>query len=117
MIQNMEICKESNPYFLIVPINEQGIDDVEYMREETPDILEYVLSPMEFQTLWNAHIFENINTKYHLLIDTYETETIPLECCAGSLSIVREAGLEKDSVFATALKQAMNYGTFVECGF
>lgn len=32
MIQNMEVYQDSNPYFLTIPINPQGIKDVEFMR-------------------------------------------------------------------------------------
>lgn len=117
MIQNKEICRDFNPYFLTVPMNDKGINDVDCMRDETPDLLEYVLPPEEFQKLQNAGVFKELNETYNLLIDTYESERIPFKACAGSLEILREVGVEKKSIFATALKRALNYGTFVECDF
>ncbi len=117
MIQNMEVYQDSNPYFLTIPINPQGIKDVEFMRGETPNTMEYVLPPDEFNRLWEAGVFVAINKKFNLLIDTYESETIPLNACSECLNIIKQAGLDEHSVFATALKQALKYGTFVECDF
>lgn len=117
MIQNMEICQDSNPYFLTIPINPQGIEDVKFMREGTKNTIEYVLSPDEFRRLWDANVFAAINKEFNLLIDSYESETIPLNACSGCLNIMKQAGFGDNSVFATALKQALNYGTFVECDF
>ncbi|WP_438600637.1 hypothetical protein [Faecalibaculum rodentium] len=116
MIMNESVCENSNPYFLTVPINAEGIEDAKYMREETPNTHEFVIPPTEFENMWNSGVFSKINQEFGLLIDTYEDEEIPMKYCARCLDIVRSYGFQ-NSYFATALKEALNYGTSVICDF
>ena len=47
-----------------------------WFGDETADIYEWNLSDGEFQSLWNCEVFEYLNKKFNVLIDTFEDEWI-----------------------------------------
>ncbi|MDE6520583.1 MAG: hypothetical protein K2K91_09075 [Ruminococcus sp.] len=61
--------------FIYVP---KTVEDMksDYFGNETADLYEWSLSDGEFQSLWDCEVFEYLNKKFNVFIDTFEDEWI-----------------------------------------
>ena len=94
--------------FLTVPLNSQGINDYNYGRENSKDLITYELSEDEFELLYRT-VFPVINDRCALLIDDFESEEISAQniiCCLDTI-------MQVEGVFKTACLKAVEQGTFV----
>ena len=48
----------------------------DWFGDETADLYKWNLSDNEFQALWNCGVFEYLNKKLNVFIDTFEDELI-----------------------------------------
>ena len=81
------------------------------METKKHEILE--MSAEEVNKFWKFGVFDMINRKYNLLIDTAETEIIPYEDLKGCLEIINSAGY-KNTVLSDAIEKALEYKTLLE---
>lgn len=103
-------------YLVLTPTNSAGIQDLERGVDCSKNVIEHEIPSKEIGGLFKQNVIDKINIKCKTLIDEYESEDIPLGQCANALEILRKDGFG-EGVFALALKEALNYGTFVECDF
>ncbi len=61
--------------FIYVP---KTVEDMksDWFGDETADLYKWNLSDNEFQALWNCGVFEYLNKKLNVFIDTFEDELI-----------------------------------------
>lgn len=103
--------------WIFVPKNKSGEEDCDFMRHFSKNVVQYNIPENEFGDLMNDGVFDRINHECDLLIDDFEDEIIPLKAIANCIRIMREYGRHKKGVFNTALKTALDYGTFVDIEF
>lgn len=103
--------------YVLVPVNKKGIEDYEAVQEETSDNIEWFeISEDEINSLYKHNIIQEINETCNLMIDTYESEEVPLSKVGGCLEILK-AHKKDNCNMAKALKAALNYGTCAYCDF
>ena len=96
--------------YAFVPINEQGIYDLEYgPDDENENLLCYKLPYCEVHYLWHFGIFDYINDKYDLLIDEGEEETIS----ADQLERICFEICRGRRVWSEAVNKAIECGTYI----
>ncbi|NWK12793.1 hypothetical protein [Clostridium cadaveris] len=104
---------EHNRY-LSIPLNKKGIEELDYGVEKSDNIKVIKLSDSEFQELYQSEgVFDRINEECNLMIDDYESETIPNDKLNYCLSIVENKYVK----LMAALKLAKEYNTFVDLDF
>ena len=106
-----------NERFAFVPIDGEGIQDCECMNYDTDHVIMFELPNEEFWKLYNSGVISKINNEAELMIDDYEEERIPRESLAVCNQIINEEGIYKNGTFVTAIRTAINYGTFVDFCF
>ena len=100
-----------------VPKNKKGEEDCDYGYFDSEDIIDFDVSDEEFWALKMNGSIDEINIDCDLLIQDYETETIPVEKIARCMAIIREHGEFVNGAFMSAFKHALNYGTFAQLEF
>lgn len=100
--------------YISVPLNEKGIKDYNYGKEDSDNIKVLELSENEFYDLYDNGIFDKINLKCNLLIDDYESEKISDSNLEIALNIVKE---NKCDILVRALELAIKYNTLVGLDF
>ncbi|MCI6191105.1 MAG: hypothetical protein MSA89_12250 [Clostridium sp.] len=100
--------------YISVPLNEKGIEDYNYGKEDSNNIKVFELSENEFDNLYNNGIFDKINFECNLLIDDYESEEISGSNLEMALNIVKE---NKCDTLVKALELAIKYNTLVGLDF
>lgn len=99
---------------LSVPLNKKGIEELEYGDMNTENVKVIELSYSEFEDMYkDGSIFDKINEECNLLIDDYESETIPNEKIENCLAIVEDKYIK----LKEALNLAKEYNTFVDLDF
>lgn len=100
--------------YISVPLNEKGIEDYNYGKENSDNIKLFKLSENEFDNLCNNGIFDKINFKCNLLIDDYESEEISASNLEIALNIVKK---NKCNILVEALELAIKHNTLVGLDF
>lgn len=62
--------------FISVPENSKSMEKYYYGIESKEDMIEWILSENEFNSLFNSGIFDQLNSQCELLIDDFESEII-----------------------------------------
>ena len=106
-----------NKRWISVPINSKGERDCDYGEFETENVKNFDVSESEFRALLRNGSIREMNRGCGLLIQDYETETIPMEKLAKCMSIIREHGEYTDGAFMQAFENALNFGTFAQLEF
>jgi len=100
--------------YLSVPLNEKGIEELEYGVEQSDNIKVIYLSDSEFEELYQSGgVFDRINEECDLMIDDFESETISNDKLGYCLSIVENKHIK----LMEALNLAKEYNTFVDLDF
>lgn len=99
--------------YVSVPIDDIGINDLDYCAEESAHVISYEMSKRECDELFDRHVFDEINNKFKLLIDTYETERIFYEALSFCKELLERKGLEKTN-FMKGIEKALEYRTYVQ---
>lgn len=100
--------------YMSVPLNKKGIEELEYGVEESNNIKVIHLSNSEFEELYqDGGVFDRINEKCDLMIDDFESETIPNDKLEYCLSIVENKYIR----LMEALNLAKEHNTFVDLDF
>lgn len=100
--------------YVTVPKNQNGIVDYDYGRDNSPNVIFMELKKNEFDFLFDKKVAEQINEKYHLLIDDYKSEIIPFEAMDYVLELIDEFDMP---VFKLAVGLAKYYETFIGLDF
>ena len=100
-----------NHRFIALGKNKQGDYDCDHRKYDSLFVIAHEMPIKEFNNLYNSGVFDKINERFDLLIDDYESETIPASIAADCLKIVKESNVEINGVFAQSLKEVVNYGT------
>lgn len=107
---------ENIQQYFYIPMNEKGVKNSNYGIMNDDEVITHEIPHSEFMEMYENNLLDLINSKIGTLLDYFELDIIPLNKCAETLEILRQYGYG-DSLFAVALKEAMNYGTFVKCDF
>ncbi|GAA0684792.1 hypothetical protein [Clostridium cadaveris] len=100
--------------YLSVPLNKKGIEELNYGVEKSDNIKVINLSDSEFQELYQSGgVFDRINEECNLMIDDFESETIPNEKLDYCLSIIQNKHIK----LIEALNLAKEYNTFLDLDF
>ena len=100
-------------YYVTVPINQTGIDEIEQMQETSDNFETYVIPAEEYKALWRAHVFDVINNRFGLMIDDNESEKVT----AKQLEEVLQAIDIVPGVFIKAVRLAIGFGTCLYLDF
>ena len=103
----------NNRYFVTVPINQTGIEEIEQMQEASANFETYIIPAEEYRALWKAHVFDVINNRFGLMIDDNESEKVTAE----QLEEVLQAIDIVPGVFVDAVKAAISFGTRIYLDF
>lgn len=102
---------------MFVPINEEGKDDCEYMRYDSPNVVDYDMGEEEFSRLWFNGVFLMIDKECGTLIDEYEEDTIENPVLKNALDILVANDEGHNGQLAAAIKKAIECDTFVDLVF
>lgn len=100
--------------FLTVPLNRDGEKEYDQGIEESDNLKTYKLPEDEFKLLDSGGFFADLNNKFGLLIDDYESEVIPEKALNYAEFLLEQ---EKAPVFNAAVAEAKRNGTFVGLDF
>lgn len=98
--------------FLIVPLNEDGLEEYDYCVEDTVNVIKKELPLSEYNVLVNKGIFSRFNEKFTLNISDYECEEITSENLYKALEFVLPLA-DKLPVFVGALHLAIEKHTLL----
>ena len=101
-----------NNRFLIVPLNEKGLEEYDYCVEDTVNIAEKELPLSEYNVLVNQGIFSKFNEKFTLNISDYECEEIISENLDKAFEFVLPFA-DKLPVFVSCLNLAIEKRTLL----
>lgn len=101
-------------YFISVPLNQKGVEEYDYGQENSKNIKEYTIGEKEFDKIYEAGIFGEINDSCDLLIDAYESEIIKDENLKIALEIAKNNNCK---VLIKALELAIEKNTLVGLDF
>ena len=101
-------------YYISVPLNQDGIEEYDFGKENSPNIKVYEIVEKEFDKIHETGIFDEINDSCELLIDVYESEEIKEENLKIALDIAKNNNCE---VLIQALKLAIENNTLVGLDF
>jgi hypothetical protein len=100
--------------YISVPLNEKGIEDYNYGKEESNNIRVFQLKEDEYNNIDESGIFNEINNSCDLLIDDYESEEIKGNNLEIALDISKKNECE---VLIQALELAIENNTLVGLDF
>lgn len=101
--------------YLTVIKNAEGMHEYDHGIELGDNLSSYELPEDEFEALFSADVFENINKTCGLLIGDYESELIEKKYLKECIEIVENAGIGK--VFLDALQEAESNGVALGLDF
>ncbi|MDM8313138.1 hypothetical protein [Clostridium cadaveris] len=101
-------------YYISVPLNQDGIEEYDFGKEDSPNIKVYAIVEKEFDKIYETGIFDKINDSCDLLIDVYESEEIKEENLKIALGIAKNNNCE---VLMQALELAIEKNTLVGLDF
>lgn len=100
--------------YISVPLNEKGIEDYNYGKEESINIKVFELNEIEYNNIDEAGVFNEINNSCDLLIDDYESE----EISGKNLIIALDISIKnKCKILTQALELAIEMNTLVGLDF
>lgn len=100
--------------YISVPLNEQGIEDYNYGKEESSNIKVFDLKEVEYNEIYKSGVFNEINNSCDLLIDDYESEEIKGNNLEIALNISKK---NKCDILIKALELAIEKNTLVGLDF
>ncbi|WP_323089244.1 hypothetical protein [Allobaculum sp. JKK-2023] len=101
-------------YVFSVPVNEQGIEDLEQEVEDSLAIHDYEMSEEEFKGMEKTGLLDKINQECGLNLARGRITQIPLDQADQVLKLLAHTGYE-NSGLAAALIDAQYFMTWVEC--
>ena len=99
--------------YITVPKNAKGIEEYEKGIEGTDNLFEIQLSDAEFMELATKGVFKDLNKKFSLLIDDYESEIVDAE----KLKEYMANKTSENGNFFHAIEKAIEYNTFIALDF
>ncbi len=101
-------------YVFSVPVNEQGIEDLEQEVEDSFAIHDYEMCEEEFKGMEKTGVLDKINQECGLNLARGRITQIPLDQADHVLKLLAHTGYE-NSGLAAALIDAQYFMTWVEC--
>ena len=98
--------------YLLVPLNNKGMEEYNFCIEDTENILEADLPTSEYNLLVNNGIFSKFNETFVLNISEYECEEINTENLSKAFEIIKPIKNELP-VFVNCLNVAIEKGTLL----
>lgn len=99
--------------YISVPLNKQGIEDYDCGKESN-NVKVFEIKEAEYNNIYEAGVFDEINNKCDLLIDDYESEEIKGNNLEIALDILKN---NKCKVLIQALELAIKNNTLVGLDF
>lgn len=98
--------------FLLVPLNDKGMEEYNFCIEDSKNILEKSLPISEYNLLVDNGIFDKFNEMFTLNISDYECEEIITENLTKASEIIKPLA-DKLPVFVCCLNIAIEKGTLL----
>ncbi|MDD6488381.1 MAG: hypothetical protein PUG48_01005 [Clostridia bacterium] len=98
--------------YLLVPLNNKGMEEYNFCIEDTDNILEIDLPTAEYNLLISNNIFSKFNETFILNISDYECEEINTENLSKAFEIIKPIA-DKLPVFVSCLNIAIEKGTLL----
>lgn len=98
--------------YIVVPLNEKGLEEYDYCIENTVNITEKELPLSEYNVLANQGIFSKLNEKFVLNLSDYECEEIYSENLKEVFDLVLPF-VDDLPVFVSCLKLAIKKRTLL----
>ena len=86
-----------------VPLSREAMLRLDFDSCVEGELLEFIIDDSDFNEIFNAGFFANINSYLGLMIDEYEDESIPFEKLEDAISVfcffLDEKGLRNESFY------------------
>ncbi|MBR3025451.1 MAG: hypothetical protein IKH71_13505 [Oscillospiraceae bacterium] len=83
--------------YISVPDNKKAMEAYDSGTENTEDLISWILTESEFNSLWNSGVFDLLNKRCALLIDDFESELIDAEKLITAWNVVNELKERSDN--------------------
>ena len=83
--------------YISVPKNKKAMEAYDSGTENTEDMISWILTESEFNSLWNSGVFDLLNERCALLIDDFESELIDAEKLITARNVVNELKERSDN--------------------